>query len=123
MEQVRMNKMLILETRIGIYPTPLNNIAAIEKTQQNGLTIYTHEHTLTEVNSTLQQLENTCSDDFIYLNRQCIVNKKAISHVVPKSREIYIKIMDNGQKKFICSRNKLKELIKWLESISAQIPD
>ena len=118
MEQAIKSKILILETRIGIYPTPVNTIAAIEKTPQNGLTVYTREHILTEVNSTLHQMESICSDDFIYLNRQCMVNKTAISHVIPKSREIYVKIMNKDQKKFICSRNKLRELIKWLESIS-----
>ena len=119
MEQIRKSKIIILETRIGIYPTPVNSIVAVEKTLQNGLTIYTREYTLTEVNSTLQQMKNVCSNNFIYLNRQCMINKMAISYVIPKSREIYIKIMNNDQKKFVCSRNQLRELIKWLESIAS----
>lgn len=118
MEQAIKSEILLLETRIGIYPTPVNSITAIEKTQQNGLTIYTREYILTEVNSTLHQMGSICADSFIYLNRQCMVNKTSISHIIPKSREIYIKTTDNNQKKFICSRTKLRELIKWLESIA-----
>ena len=118
MEEFKKNKIIILETRIGIYPTPVNAIVAVEKTLQNGLTIYTRDHTLTEVNSTLQQMRSVCANNFIYLNRQCIINKAAISHVIPKSREIYIKAMNNEHKKFVCSRSKLRELIKWLESIA-----
>lgn len=118
MEQNIRSKILVLETRIGIYPTPIHSISAVEKTHQNGLTIYTRENILTEVNSTLLQIEQACAGNFIYLNRQCMINKEAISHVIPKSREIYIKIMNNDQKKFICSRSKLRELIKWLESIA-----
>lgn len=119
MEQMTKGRIIMLETRIGIYPTPVSSIIAIEKTPQNGLTIYTREYILTEVNSTLNQMKSVCSNNFIYLSRQCMINKTAISHVIPKSREIYIKIMNNDQKKFICSRNKFRELIKWLESIAS----
>lgn len=117
-EVVKKSTIVILETRIGIYPTPINSIVAIEKTQHSGLTIYTQEHTLTEVNNKLQRLKTICSDNFIYLNRQCIVNKTAIDHVIPKSRAIHIKIKDNELKEFTCSRSKLRELIKWLTSIA-----
>lgn len=107
---------IMLSTAIGVYPVIKDSILAIERIRRNSLNVYTPKRMFKDVRGTLAEKSKLLSVDFVFINRHCIVNRKAITRIIPKTREIYLDI-DSTEITFSCSRDKIKEIIAWLESL------
>lgn len=110
---------IMLSTAIGIYPVVKDSILAIERTQRNSLNVYTPKRMFKEVRGTLAEMSKQLPADFVFINRRCIVNRTAIARIIPKTREIYLDI-DSNEVIFSCSRDKIKDIITWFESLNGE---
>ncbi len=106
---------LMLSTAIGICPTLVSSIIAVEKVQRNVLNVYTHERVLKDVRGTLLEMEGYLSPDFVYISRQCMLNKSAIVRIIPKTREVFLNVKDS-EEGFVCSRERARDLVLWFNS-------
>lgn len=106
---------LMLSTAIGVCPVNRKTILAVEKTQRNLLNVYTQKRILKEVRGTLIEIFKSFSEDFVFINRQCIINRTAITRIMPKTREIFLDV-ENREMAFSCSRDKIRDLITWFNT-------
>lgn len=108
---------IMLSTAIGVYPVDKDSIVAIERTHRNSLNVYTPKRMFKKVRGTLSDISKQLPIDFVFINRQCIVNRTAITRIIPKTREIYLDV-DSNEVTFSCSRDKIKDIITWFESLN-----
>lgn len=109
---------IMLSTATGVYPIVKESILAIERTQRNFLNVYTEKRTLKQARGTLAELSNILPSDFVFINRQCIINRTAITRIMPKTREIYLDI-DSSEVAFTCSQDKIKNILIWFNSFKS----
>lgn len=114
-EQEKAKETIMLSTATGVYPIIKESILAIERTQRNFLNVYTAKRTLKQVRGTLVEISKLMPSNFIFINRQCIINRTTITRIMPKTREIYLDIGHN-EIAFSCSQDKIKNILVWFNS-------
>jgi|GEM_PF-4545673 Response regulator of the LytR/AlgR family len=106
-------KVVVLPTRQqGWFLVSPDSIVAIVK-EDTGLLVYTKKQSIKKVKSTLSDIAKQCSNSFVYVNRQSVIDLNAITRMVSSKKEIYIRA-NKEEIKFIASRQKWKELITLL---------
>ena len=109
---------IMLSTATGVYPIIKDSILAIERTQRNFLNVYTEKRTLKQARGILAEISNQLPDDFVFINRKCIINRTAITRIMPKTREIYLDI-GSSEVVFSCSQDKIKNILIWFNSFKS----
>lgn len=109
---------IMLSTATGVYPIVKDSILAIERTQRNFLNVYTAKRTLKQARGTLAEFSKTLPEDFVFINRQCIVNRTAITRIMPKTRELFLDI-GSSEVTFSCSQDKIKNILTWFNSFKS----
>lgn len=107
---------ILFESALGTYPVNIDSIVAIEITKRNTLSVYTKEKILRDVRGTLSELVKVLPKDFVHISRQCVLNRQAITRIINKSREVFISVQEE-EVGFVCSREKVKYLIDWFNTI------
>ena len=100
---------LILSSPKGKFKISTTSVVAIEKTGRNIMDVYTHNSIIKGARGILSDMIKALTPDFIYINRQCIVNANEIMSFNSKSREIALHI-NNQDITFIASRENIKEI-------------
>jgi len=107
----RLNDSVILLNRsAGSFPVKIREIAALEKTNKVLMTVYGTTFAKMQVRGTLIEIAEQLPDNFIYVNRQCIINQYAIQSFNIKSKEVLLS-SQSGELSFICSRENIKKLV------------
>jgi Response regulator of the LytR/AlgR family len=106
---------ITLQAYDGNYFVDIQNICFIEKICRNKLSVQLSDGGLHYINGCLSQLQKILPDNYIYISRQCIVNRDAIKKINSKSREICIQVATNIFT-LTCSRNQMKRLLTLLSS-------
>ena len=108
------NKTLSLSTSTGFCVINTKSIIFIKKAGRGTVDIYTTEEVIPKVRGTLSELFTHLSSDFIYVNRQCIMEKSMINSFNPKTKEIIVKT-GNLKKVIVCSRANAQNIVKLLK--------
>lgn len=101
---------IILPAYNGIHLIDLNKICFIEKVGRNKLLVQLSDNIQYEINGSLSELEKQLPNNYIYISRQCIVNRSTIKTINNKCREICLQTSTNTFT-LLCSRNQMKRLI------------
>jgi Response regulator containing CheY-like receiver domain and AraC-type DNA-binding domain len=109
------NKTLSLSTSTGYRVINTKSIVFIKKAGRNTVDVFTTEAVIPQVRGILSELLTDLSPDFIYVNRQCIMEKRMISLFNPKTKEIVVKI-GNTEKVIVCSRINALTISKLLKT-------
>jgi Response regulator containing CheY-like receiver domain and AraC-type DNA-binding domain len=109
------NKTLSLSTSTGYCVINTKSIVFIQKAGRNTVDIFTTEKIISQVRGTLSELLTHLTPDFIYVNRQCIMEKSMIRFFNPKTKEIIVKA-GNKEKVIVCSRTNALTIAKLLKT-------
>ena len=109
------NKTLSLSTSTGYRVINTKSIVFIKKAGRNTVDVYTTEAVIPQVRGTLSELLTDLTPYFIYVNRQCIMEKSMIRFFNPKTKEIIVKI-GNTEKVIVCSRINALTITKLLKT-------
>ena len=109
------DKTLSLSTNTGYCVINTKNIVFIQKAGRNTVDFFTTETVIPQVRGTLSALLTLLTPDFIYVNRQCVMEKSMISFFNPKTKEIIVKT-GNAEKVISCSRTNALTIAKLLKT-------
>ncbi len=105
---------LLVQHKNKIIPVKINDIAVLNIEYKMVQIITLHLQTYF-VQQTLDELEKLCGHDFFRVNRQYLVNKKAINEVVRiDNRKLLLKFTVAGTPELLVGKNKIPEFLNWL---------
>lgn len=107
---------ILVHYRDSFIPLLMDNIALF-MLENEILYAYTFENTKYPVTKSLDELEHDVNPhDFYRINRQTLINRKAITLLQPYfNRKVIIKTNIKVGEQLIVSRLKVSELMKWIE--------
>ena len=100
---------VLLNRSTGNFPVKISEIIAIEKTDKILMTVYGTSFEKMQVRGTLVEIKERLPDNFIYTNRQCLINKHAIKSFNVKTKEVILS-SQSGELTFTCSRESIKKI-------------
>lgn len=100
---------IIFNKSNGFFPLRTTDILAIEKQDKQVLKVYKKEACICNFRGTLHKISEQLSDNFMYINRQCIVNSCAIERFNTLSKEIILR-QNDGELRFTASRDNMKQI-------------
>lgn len=101
---------ILLNRSAGNYPVKACDIIAIEKTDKSLLTVYGTTFDKMQFRGTLVGIMEVLPANFMYINRQCVINQLAIQYFSLKTREVFLS-SQSGDLSYICSRENIKQII------------
>lgn len=107
---------IVLSTINGDCLIKKDLICMIEVEGRNLLKVALQDGTRLCVRSSLERIYADLTDSYIYITRQCIVNRNNIKLINAKANTITL-FIDGKEVLFSCSRNHMKELIKWRDEL------
>lgn len=107
---------ILVHYRDSFIPLFISNIAVF-LLENEILYAYTFENTKYPVTKSLDELEHDVNPNVFYrINRQTLINRKAITQLQPYfNRKLIIKTSIKVSEQLIVSRLKVSELMKWIE--------
>ncbi|NLR94475.1 LytR/AlgR family response regulator transcription factor [Flammeovirga agarivorans] len=99
-----------------IIPINTSDIALVQL--ENGVSyLYTFEEKKYATEQTLDALENDLGQDFYRVNRQFLINRKAIHHVSKYfARKLLVEVKLDTEEKIIVSKAKSSDFLRWLQA-------
>ena len=110
------NDVILLNRSTGNYPVKISEIVAFEKTDKTLFAVYGTTSAKMLVRGTLAGIAERLPDNFIYVNRQCIINKHEILSFNIKSKDVILTSM-SGDISFTCSRENIKKVAALFENM------
>jgi len=101
---------ILLNRSMGDFPVKISEIVAFEKTDKVLIAVYGTTFAKMQVRGTLVTIAESLPDNFIYVNRQCIINQYAIQSFNLKSKEVLLS-SQSGELSFVCSRENIKKIV------------
>ncbi|MDH6533450.1 response regulator [Parabacteroides sp. 52] len=111
-QQPESEQSILFSSYNGLFPVGIDEILAIEKEDRNLIRIYTKDNPIKAVRGVLSEIKKQLPTHYIYINRQCIVNRNVIKRFNPKDKTITLSL-DQYEKDFSCSRSCMKEIAYW----------
>jgi DNA-binding LytR/AlgR family response regulator len=108
--QLENQEIVLINKSDNTFPVKIEDIIAIEKTKRNYLTIHTKTDCLQNIRGTLNEMANQFPSNFMYINRQCVVNLHAISRI-NCNNDVFL---SKENLSFPCSRENRKRLLSLL---------
>ena len=96
--------------RSGSFLVKISEIVALEKTDKALFAVYGSTFAKMQVRGTLTGIAEQLPDNFVYVNRQCIINQYAIQSFNFKSKEVFLS-SQSGELSFVCSRENIKKIV------------
>lgn len=106
---------IILSTSNGDCPVKKDFICLVEMKERNMLRICLQDGTQLHAKSSLQKIHTNLPENYIYITRQCVVNRNNIRRINPKAGEIVL-FTGSEEAVYPCSRNQMKALIRWRDA-------
>lgn len=107
---------LLVQHKNKIIPVKINDIAVLSIEYKMVQIITLHLQTYF-IQQTLDELEKLCGHDFFRVNRQYLINKKAINEVVRiDTRKLLLKFTIAGTPELLVGKNKIPEFLNWLRA-------
>lgn len=103
-------RVILLNKSNGTYPVKVSEIAAIERSEKNMLTIYGLSFEKTQCRGTLLRITEQLPASFMRANRQMIINQHAIQSFNVKTQEICISTQSETLSCF-CSRQTIRQIM------------
>ncbi|GHT66130.1 hypothetical protein AGMMS50239_27110 [Bacteroidia bacterium] len=100
----------------GSFPIRTTDILAIEKQEKYIFKVYKKEDCVCNCRGTLNEVFLQLPENFIHINRQCIVNAHFIERFNSLSKEIIL-LQNNRELRFVASRDKWKNIKQILSSV------
>ena len=100
---------MLLNRSAGDFPVKISEIVALEKTDKSLFVVYGTTFAKMQVRGTLAGIAGRLSGNFIYVNRQCIIDIHAIQSFNLKSKEVFLS-SPSGELSFVCSRGNIKKV-------------
>ena len=107
---------ILLNRSAGSFLVKINEIVAFEKTDKALFAVYGSTFAKMQVRGTLTGIAEQLPDNFVYVNRQCIINQYAIQSFNFKSKDVFLS-SQSGTLSFICSRENIKKIAALFENM------
>ena len=100
---------VLLNKSTGNFLVKVRDIIAIEKTDKVLMAVYGTSFEKMQVRGTLVRIKERLPDNFIYTNRQCLINRHTIKSFDAKTKEVILS-SQSGELSFTCSRENTKKI-------------
>ena len=101
-----MQKTILLGKGDGRLLVEVKDIVAVERVDRSRVNVYTQTKQIPYVNGVLSGIMDHLPDHFLRINRQCIINLKAVKRFSLKSRKVFLS-HDQKEIPFVCSRGNI----------------
>ena len=112
--QSQKQDILMIRKGDAIVPIKMSEIVAVEKQEKNFLKIFTSNDCISNVKGQLNEIYDRLPANFMYINRQVIVDLYAIKQVSTQNNLILS--LGGTQRVFTCSRENKKRLLAWINT-------
>ena len=106
---------ILVNNKNKIIPVKISDIAFFT-IENKAVSIITFRNDKFSINSSLDELETTCGEDFCRVNRQFLLNKNAVKDVVHYSfRKLFVNLIFETDYDIIINKDRSAMFLNWLQ--------